>query len=314
MILPSLPNARFWVRPYEFEGDGSNGEAQAMETLQVGGRERTFWLKELEGRLFFREVGRGEEWNFGSLEAAELRDFERILEEERFGRVILPFGASRPCLLLVAANRRIVCLVLHSDIVVSDGWKKGDLPRNLAFLDWGIGHFEELLLSGVANIGSFGPPINHLHRKMDRMPVVTHPEAWLRGSLDELENLFNALFFNCWEDLAYQECDEMKFSWELKSAWAMRPMEIYGSDLLSEVCNCESRIPPYLKPKVRFLLSHFLWVGQVESRYGRCEPRRILRTLQAPTFHERIEAHRILKEWVSQKMAPEEARDWLNFP
>ena len=80
-MLPTLPNARFWVRPYEFEGDGSTGAAQAMETVNVGGRERTFWLKELEDRLFFREVGRGEEWNFGSLESAKLEDFARILED-----------------------------------------------------------------------------------------------------------------------------------------------------------------------------------------------------------------------------------------
>ena len=310
----SLQNARFWVRPYEFEGDGSNGAAQAMETWPVGGRERTFWLKELEGRLFFREVGRGEEWNFGSLEAAKLSDWVRILEDENFGRVILPLEANRPCLLFVAANRKMVFLVPNSDVVAFNFWRMKDLPQDLAFYDWEMDVFKELWTDGIRIAGSSGTPKGHIRWRMNQLPIPTVPEMWIRGSQNEFIKLINSFCHLFWDELKSDSRQHDLFTWQLDSAWAMAEMKFATGDNFLLTLRRGIQMPEQLKPKMKVLLEHFLWVGQENINNYATRPAGLGESLQAPTFHEKIEAHRILKEWVSDKMAPDEARDWLNFP
>jgi hypothetical protein len=63
----NLEHANFWVRPFQFRGDGSSGAAHAFARIEIGGKEREFWLKVVENRLFFAKriavrIGRSGVW------------------------------------------------------------------------------------------------------------------------------------------------------------------------------------------------------------------------------------------------------------
>ena len=184
-------NARFWVRPYEFEGDGSTGAAEDVVSLEIGGRLRTFWLKSLEGRLFFREVGRNEDWNFGALDVSDGGDLPRVLvsvlESERYGRVVLPLEAPRPCFLLAASRGQIQCRVPARQLSASTERTPPHTMFDSAFLDWAPKSF-----GVIASDHFLSAEVPNFWNELTQSAAPVIEPHWARGSLQEWKRTMRA--------------------------------------------------------------------------------------------------------------------------
>lgn len=190
----SPQNARFWVRPYEFEGDGSTGAADAVATLEFDGKLRTFWLKKLEGRLFFREVGRGEEWTFGALKLGEA-DLPKILESDSYGRVVLPNDAPRPCLYLVGPDNRFWFGSPQTHLRERGVWSPHKAARVQLFLERPIRYFKTL---ADCNSEHAFDQEQETFAQLYEMPLPTLRQKWVVGSEQEWRRVVTAFFYHWW--------------------------------------------------------------------------------------------------------------------
>ena len=320
----SPSGARFWVRPYEFEGDGSPGAAADVASLQVGGKTRMFWLKTLENRLFFREVERDEQWNFGALE--ELSDAEKldlplalanVLASENYGRVVLPFDAPRPCLFLAGMNNQFWFSATRSQARKHGDWKPHKSNKKAEFLDRPAKYFQQLR----------EPSSEHAHERQSELFADLHAlpkpsvrRQWLLGSEQECRLTMTAFFHLWWAH--FRETNELEapILWRLYSAWAMNSMDLRR---LHPNWNYWTRVAlesPPLQRRADWLVTQFYFSGQDKSRekgssgqklgFG---PHVISGVVSEPTHHEILEAHLFLRDWINQRLPPAKARRWLDF-
>ena len=318
-IATSPDNARFWVRPYEFEGDGSHGAAEDVASLEVGGKTRTFWLKTLENRLFFREIGRDENWNFGALD--ELSETEkldlpsalaRVLANESYGRVVLPRDVQRPCLFLATRDERALLLAPGCSLRAQGAWMPQNSARARPFLDRSPGVFESLNLKKCRGQLT----IDQAFAEIYQLPIRVIRCRWLRGTQPEWERVVKAFFHLWWTHFhAALEADE-PIQWELQSAWAMQAPQFYLKKPLYHGFY-RSDFQWSLESRADFLRTQFLFVGQgKEIKYlgmditGACALHGIV---SQPTHHEILEAHLFLRDWINQKLPSAKAKKWLDF-
>ncbi len=314
----ALANARFWVRPYEFEGDGSTGAAADVVTLEVAGKTRTFWLKALENRLFFREVGRDEDWNFGALEEldeAEKSDLPaalaKVLASENYGRVVLPVSVPRPCFLLVSPDGRIRCGVPQSSPHAIFERKAPHTMWTNRFLDWKPGAFHVI---GTPHLLKAKVPDFMAELAKTECPLID--AHWAAGSQQEWENLIKAFFHEHWSQAEQNNKAPFCVLWELDSACSTREMDLdfYRAYLpLSArrgdifVLHRDSR------RLLRFIETQFRFVGQQANAWDYCAHLTLRGAVNSPTHHEILEAHLFLRGWIHQRLPPEQARQWLEF-
>ena len=308
-----LQRARFWVRPYEFEGDGSTGAADDVAALEVGGQTRTFWLKTLEGRLFFREVGRDEAWNFGALEIARSDDLAaelaRVLASENYGRVVLLQNIRRPEYLLAAPNERFQTCITHAQVTLTGRWKPQKSARIRHFLDWPLGVF------GSINYNNVQPVSLEFVEALLQAPIAVVAARWTRGSQQEWERVINAVLV-CGLAHFCEESDQWSAIWDLQSAWAHGEMYFscrYEIHSLLQVMPDFSPFSRFVQQRARFLKNDFCFVGQDKDSGGNCRPLTLQGTVTAPTHHEILEAHVFLRDWINQRLPPTKARRWLDF-
>ncbi len=312
-----LDQARFWVRPYEFEGDGSHGAANSIASLEVTGKTRTFWLKTLENRLFFREVGRDESWNFSAIE--ELRESEKsdlptalanVLASENYGRVVLPDGLWRAHHLLVAPDDRLWTLVGGVEVSPESRWKSQKSARARHFLDWPPGVF-----SSITRYRFHPAGLPDFLAELNRSPVPSIAPCWLLGSQQEWERVIKSLFICCGLG-ASEPVEKSSIVWDLSSAYSQHGM-IFGflwqmSDMLeiSPSFNLYSRP---IEQRARFIINQFSFIGQTHYNGENCRAFKIEGVINAPTNHEILEAQLYLRDWINQRLPPEQARRWLDF-
>ena len=315
----SLASARFWVRPYEFEGDGSTGAALDVAAVEVGGKTRTFWLKALENRLFFREIERDENWNFGALELLTNDDLplelERVLASENYGRVVLPDSPLCPCYLLVAPAGRIRCAVPRNSLHAFFERKPPHTMFNNHFLDWRPGAFQV-----ISTYHSLRDNVPEFLEKTDDIPTPKIPAHWFVGSQAEWKRALQSLFFCYWPNLNHSG-DLVAIEWNLQSACAIKEMAFrYEFEFTTRPSQWRTQ-PPLSRAfqrQIRYVRKQNLFVGQTENIHRHILPRilpiEISGTIHAPTNHEILEAHLFLRDWINQKLPPEKAKKWLDFP
>ena len=314
----SPAEARFWVRPYEFEGDGSHGAAADVASLEVGGKMRTFWLKTLENRLFFREVGRDENWNFGALD--ELSETEkldlpaalaRVVANENYGRVVLPMSVPRPCYLLVTPDGRIRCGVPQNSLHAFFERKPSHTMFDNHFLDWRPGAFHVI----STHHALYAKVPDFWHELADiRAPLIS--ARWATGSQQEWESAIQAFFFRCWSQLTYSNDASFCVLWEVQSAWSMGEprCNFYCSAALLMRAGEQISLNRYPKKRLRFIEKKMSFVGQQEGNWrSHIQPLNLSGIIHAPTNHEILEAHLYLRDWIHQRLPPERARQWLDF-
>lgn len=309
-------NARFWVRPYEFEGDSSHGAADDVASLEVGGKTRTFWLKTLENRLFFREIGRDENWNFGALE--ELSESEKsdlpmalanVLANENYGRVVLAVSTPRPCLLLAAPDGRVRCGVPQNSLHAFFERKRSHTMFNNHFLDWRPGAFYV-----ISTYHALYEKVPEFWHELANIPVPLLSAHWATGSRNEWERTLQALFFCFWPE--FTKTDELLMvKWNLQSACMISDMAFrYEFEFANRPSQWWIRhpLPVTLQRRLRYVRKQNRFVGQ-EGGYYKITPLEISGIIRAPTHHEILEAHFQLRDWVSGHLPPERVRQWLDF-
>ena len=315
---------RFWVRPYEFEGDGSNGAAVAAASIEVGGKARAFWIKTLENRLFFREIGRDENWSFGAVD--ELSDAEksdlpgtlaRVLASENYGRVLLPYDARRPCLFLATPDERVLLLAPRASIRAQGAWMPQNAARARPFIERPPSIFNSLSSKNCRGQNT----IDQAFTEISQLPIRVIRRRWARGTQSEWERVFKAFSQYWWRHLHRASELEEQVRWELQSAWAMQSptihlREFYRSYGRFHWLICEKP----LRSRAEFICRQFLFVGQGKceqtdySGLDRVEPRSLHCTVSQPTHHETLEANLYLRDWIYQKLPPAKAKKWLDFP
>ena len=315
----SLAGARFWVRPYEFEGDGSTGAADDVASLEVGGKTRTFWLKTLENRLFFREIGRDENWNFGALELLTNDDLplelERVLASENYGRVVLPNDARRPCLFLATPDERVLLLAPRSFICAQGVWMPQNSARARLFLDRSPAIFGSLSFDKCRGQKT----IKQAFAEIYQSPIRVIRRRWLRGTQSEWECVVKAFFLLWWTHLHTASDADEPIRWELQSAWAMQAPQFYLKEPLYHGFHRSDFQWP-LESRADFLRTQFLFVGQGKYKHtdylerDSVEARTISGIVSQPTHHEILESHLFLRDWINQKLPPAKAKRWLDFP
>ena len=313
-----LAAARFWVRPFEFEGDGSTGAAADVASLEVGGKTRMFWLKTLHNRLFFREIGRDESWNFGALEALsepEKSDLPlalaHVLASDNYGRVLLPDSPPMPCYLLNAPDGRVRCGVPRSALHAFFERKHPHTMWNNHFLDWRPGAFKVI---GTSHSLHCNAP--EFVEKLDDIPVPSIGARWERGSQQEWRDVLQAFFFRQWPYLRRFGDANFAVQWRYQGEWAMgnsffRYHRVDLSSAIAWMNDCELEKPE--ARRLRFIQNQFCFGGQEENGYGGCKPLWLNGTIHAPTHHEILEAHLYLRDWIGQRLPLERARQWLDF-
>ncbi len=319
-IATSPDNARFWVRPYEFEGDGSHGAAENVASLEVGGKTRTFWLKTLENRLFFREVGRDENWNFGAID--ELSDAEksalpsalaRVLASENYGRVVLPDSPSSPFYLLAALDGRIRCDVPKHSLHAFFDHKYPHTMWNNSFLDWRPGAFQKI---GTFHSIRYNAP--EFSEKLGDIPVPVIAAHWSVGSQKEWEHMLQTLCFCFWPEFNNIE-DLVAIEWYLQSDFSMKDgLFLCGLEFATDIPSETQRpLLHALQRRLRYVRKQNLFAGQKRNPRPNMlpfiVPEEISGTIHAPTHHEILEAHLYLRDWINQRLPPERAREWLDF-
>ena len=313
----SLASARFWVRPHEFEGDGSTGAALDVAAVEVGGKTRTFWLKTLENRLFFREIGRDENWNFGALEPLTNDDLplelERVLASENYGRVVLPDSPLSPLYLLAVLDGRVRCGVPKHSLHAFFDHKYPHTMLNNHFLDWRPGAFQKISTSH--SIHENAPEFSEEIRDI---PVPVIPAHWAMGSQAEWEHTLESLFFCFWSDFNNIE-DLVAVEWNLQSTFSMED-GLFRCELeFAKYISAETQRPLLyaLHSRLRYVRKQNLFVGQTENIHRHILPRilpiEISGTIHAPTNHEILEAHLFLRDWINERLPPDKARQWLEF-
>ena len=317
----SLANARFWVRPYEFEGDGSHGVAAAVASIEIGGKMRTFWLKTLENRLFFREIERDGSWNFGALdelgeaEQSDLpRALARVLASENYGRVVLPRDVQRPCLFLATPDERVWLLAPRSSIRVQGVWtpQKSALVR--PFIERSVGVFESLSSKKCRGQKTIVQAL----AEISQLPIPTIRRRWARGTPQEWERVVKAFFHLWWSHFHRASEVTEQSQWELRSAWALQNSCFHRGELYYGRFHWFAFAAP-LQRRADFICKEFLFVGQGKCKQtdylGRdsVEPRSLYGTVSQPTHHEILEAHLFLRDWINERLPPEKAHRWLKL-
>ena len=340
----NLEHANFWVRPFQFRGDGSSGAAHAFARIETGGEMREFWLKVVENRLFFRETHRGQNWTFGCLERvgfvdeSELvRALQLALEGGRFGRLIWPginaslFDAGSGsyneglfvCLATEAAQLHILAPGVGELAVGSTQWEGS---RRNHFLDWrpeGVAtlcksyRYSRLLSNAGAELWKrYDPLLAHIPREPLLGPV---PSRWIRGENPQLQMLIRALCVSMWHRIALTDLRALRIS--LSSSYALRPMQLTIGcwnghwNVLSSAPH-DNGFPAILRQRSRFVAQKFEFIGQQTNRHNELyvSPYKSQWQIdEPPTAHEQIEAQLLLREWISQKLPPEHVEGWLNF-
>lgn len=308
-------NARFWVRPYEFEGDGSTGAALDVATVEVAGKTRTFWLKTLENRLFFRETGRDENWNFGAIE--ELSESEKsdlpmalanVLTSENYGRVVLPSFASRPKYLLVSPDDKFSTRVPNVSATWQSDWKPQSSARVRPFLDWSPGVF-----GSIANYQRQQIPPDYF-AMLQQTPVPVMNAYWARGSQPEWERVVKS-FFVYYLSRSAEPSEPSSLTWRLHSAWSLGEMSFWHYQGFPKPIWMFPNfgISRSMQKRLRFIKGEFRFAGQKEGVNGSCRPLTLQGIVTQPTHHEILEAHLYLRDWIHQRLPPERARQWLDF-
>lgn len=319
----SPANARFWVRPYEFEGDGSNGVAADVASLEVAGKTRNFWLKALDNRLFFREVGRDENWNFGAIE--ELRKSEKsdlplalanVLANENYGRVVLPGEAPRPCLYLVKPDNKFWFGSPQTQLHERGVWSPHKATRPQAFIERPTGYFKTL---ADCNSEHAFDREQELFAPLYKMPLPTLRQNWVVGSEQEWRRVVTAFFHFWWPKFREQGEFKELIAWQLRSAWPMEPMELKRLTRWGYWATVSYASPP-LRRRAQWLTEQFCWIGAGKTKassswghkldFGSCV---LQGAVSAPTQHEIVEAHLLLRDWINPRLPPEQARKWLEF-
>lgn len=320
----SRDNARFWVRPYEFEGDGSLGVATDVASLEVAGKTRTFWLKMLENRLFFREVGRDESWNFGAIE--ELNDSEKsdlpmalanVLANENYGRVVLPGEAPRPCLYLVGPDSRFWFGSPQNQLQERGVWSPHKATRFQIFLERPARYFKTLV---ECNSEHGFDKEQELFAQLYKLPRPILRPKWIVGSEQEWRRVVTAFFHFWWPQFREEFESEDLIEWQLWSAWAMEPMELNRFSSWGYWIPVSYSAPP-LRRRAQYLIDQFCWIGAGKTKATGCwgqkidfGPHALRGTVSSPTHHEILEAHVFLRDWINQRLPAKQARRWLEFP
>ena len=323
----SPAKARFWVRPYEFEGDGSHGAAEDVASLEVGGKTRTFWLKTLENRLFFREVGRDENWNFGARE--ELSDAEksdlplalaRVLASENYGRVVLLKEELCPCFGLAHPDGQVRCHVPNHSLNVIRRWKPtvfaGPEPKPESqqqnFLDWNLN-----------DIGLDSPSqlFHEFRHFLKNIPTPIIEFQWIRGSHQEMNDILKSFIVHYWSELV-ANCPFTEtvrcIGWNYTTAWQMREPQFYLTCYFDIQLHRGQYLwlgkTPEIQKFLDAIVEQFHLIGQGENPTDKkCCPYTAKEKISAPTHHEILEAHLFLRDWINQRLPPERARQWLDF-
>lgn len=201
-----------------------------MSRRSKSAAKRAFWIKTLENRLFFREIGRDEAWNFGAIEeldAAEQSDLPmalaNVLANENYGRVLLPASLPRPCYLLAAPDGRIRCGVPQNTLHAFFERKPSHTMFNNHFLNWRPRAFHVV---GRPHFIEAEAPRFWEELSKSSAPLVA--AQWNRGSQPEWEKVLGAFFFRYWSQI--EETSNAPFSivWQLESSRSMREGEFYS--------------------------------------------------------------------------------------
>ena len=318
----SLDKARFWVRPYEFEGDGTTGAALAAAAcIEVGGKTRTFWIKTLENRLFFREIGRDDGWNFGALEKlseAEQSDLPtalaRVLARESYGRVVLLEGENRPCFGLASPNGQVQCLVPDHQLSTVSRWKMSTTGKELGYesqetplIDWQPG---SLYINKTSQL------FHEFRRDLKSLPAPLIEVKWVRGSHQEVENILKSFLVYHWRVLTDFPDNVIHMEWRHSTAWQMQNSAVFLSVHFDFRPHFPYGISQLYTPRMQQLLEainrRFLVVGQGEHQ-GKCYRYTAKGRVSEPTHHEILEAHLYLRDWINERLPPKQARKWLDF-
>ena len=317
-LSDSLLDARFWVRPFEFEGDGSLGAADDVASLEVGGKMRTFWLKRLDGRLFFREIGRDENWNFGTLDPLAESDLPavlaRALKSESYGRVVLPKDMSRPCCFVATPDSKFQLVVPNSHITARGAWSPQRSSLSRPFIERAPGVYGMLASRPLYRQSK---DVHNAFGELSQISIPVIRRRWSRGSEQEWEQVSRAFFHRWWPHFSLSP-DSPVLHWELKSAWSMEGSDFRQIELWGHWAYFV-QWPPNLKRRANVMSKQFSFVGQGKTeqldKWGRniTGPRLLRGRVSPPTHHETLEAHLLLRDWINERLPLAKAKEWLDF-
>ena len=314
-ILPVNDDARFTVFPFEHRG--AKFEARPQLAVHFSRYEATFELKTCREWLFFRAKQQSEavfaiplaplgldspnecaQWLELALESGQLHRFVAL--EDAHPTLEGTF------LFFFAPNGRGF---------VREPWDKGgpefkwnDAPvATDAFLKWPREEFLEVVARLMDYKKSKNVMLALVSRDIEDEQRSEAPLEWMCGSQNELEILTRAMF-------------QAQFDWNQTTSVTARfgSESEYGRAALSWVRRDNLYPAEVPSPRLQTLSDLFLdfntpvghtWEFQ-DAMGGRAswdpEGHSILIEVSAPTSHERLEARLFLREWLQDKMAPEE--------
>lgn len=333
---------RFVLAPWEHRGAQFDARPDLVATAKVGGFEREFLLKAKRNILFFREADKSDEFlcalsaplTQSVLPETELRawmqqnaEFVRDLwrgeiEQETYARCVVTdyFHDSLEGLFL---------LFFQTD---GNGWVREPWDEGGFTFKWKPAVKEDgPLLYWASDVFPSGRSVYdateniHLAAKLDEreMPqkaIEEHELQWICGSLQQLQQLVKWITHNQQE--IWAECAKATFHFQVESEQGHAALRWWQFDK-DRNCQVWNEPAPHMNALCDLALDFNTPVG-IKWEFcdgssgdppirGSWEPLgpRLEMTVEAPSFHEQLEARLELRAWLQGKASAEQIEDWL---
>ena len=328
----SRDDFQFVLAPWEHRGAIFDARPDAVAQLELDGQVRTFLLKVKRNMLWFREAERDDEWVFAVMAPLETDSekaefwrneseflaawFENELRSGNFGRAVVWDDFQNyegNFILLFAADGRGIAREPWDNEGLSFEWPAYKELNPPEALDWPFETFQNAARELDKNwkLGvKFG------EREPPRQVLDGEELYWLCGSREELEQLTiwmahvaagmdefwaqNGLPKICFRYRSENQYGRAQLAW---LEWPQVRWQAQDEEIPSSLCHLADLFLDFHTP-----VGHE-WEFQ-DAMGGRdsWEPDglNISFDVSAPTAHEKLEAHRILRDWLRGKVPDEQ--------
>jgi len=335
MMLKTRDDYRFILAPWEHRGANFDARPDLVATAEVGGDKREFLLKAKRNILFFREADKGDDFlcalsaplTQSVLPETELRawmqqnaEFVRDLwrdelEGERYARVFLDYDIHQfltgMALVFLASDGRGWLRESWDESGIDFQWNSPSLVPS-PLMDWPSGDFP-LGRDIMQKDGRI--ELRFRRREMPEEAIERRPLEWLCGSLNELEQFMRWITHS--EAELWQTHSPCELVFTCENDYQRASLNFLKQDGQGQ------NLSPRLQSLSNLALDFNTPVGigwefcdgssgkpRIRGSWDPCEP--IARIhIEAPSFHEQLEARLELRAWLQGKASAEQIEDWL---